>query len=304
MEALIPEIKEISDYVSATQLVTYSDVAGATMFVYDYFLTLGMEVDLVWSSNWSLMNVLFIAQRYLPFLDAAVLCFLPQFSTTIAPSHCRILGIIRGLLMVTGIGLSELILTLRAWAVWDRNGRLGAALSVFFCATVAASFVVMTIFLLGLEFSNKPYPSFQGCFITSSNQLVYINWVILMIYEAVLLMLMLIRGIAAYRWGGRSALHRVVYGEGIAFYICIFVLSTLNVVVLNTLSANYLDFLSSVERCLHSILTSRVLLHIRVCIRRNVEFPAWSGDMTKIETRIRFADGDRGSGNNGVVGRC
>ncbi|EDR00860.1 uncharacterized protein LACBIDRAFT_333790 [Laccaria bicolor S238N-H82] len=173
MEALIPEIKEISDYVSATQLVTYSDVAGATMFVYDYFLTLGMEVDLVWSSNWSLMNVLFIAQRYLPFLDAAVLCFLPQFSTTIAPSHCRILGIIRGLLMVTGI----VILTLRAWAVWDRNGRLGAALSVFFCATVAASFVVMTIFLLGLEFSNKPYPSFQGCFITSSNQLVYINWI-------------------------------------------------------------------------------------------------------------------------------
>ncbi|EDR00840.1 uncharacterized protein LACBIDRAFT_333749 [Laccaria bicolor S238N-H82] len=34
-----------------------------------------MEVDLVWSSTWSLKKVLFIAQRYLPFFDAATLCF-------------------------------------------------------------------------------------------------------------------------------------------------------------------------------------------------------------------------------------
>lgn len=51
-------------------------VVGATMLLYDYFLTLGMEVDLVWSSHWSPMNVVFIAQRYLPFVDAAALCFI------------------------------------------------------------------------------------------------------------------------------------------------------------------------------------------------------------------------------------
>ncbi|EDR00927.1 uncharacterized protein LACBIDRAFT_312913 [Laccaria bicolor S238N-H82] len=188
MEALIPEIKQFSDYVSATQRVSCSYVAGATMFLYDYFLTLGMEVDLVWSSNWSLMNVLFIAQRYLPFLDAAALCFVPQFSTTINPSHCKIIVIIRSckLLILTGIGLSELILTLRAWAVWNRNGRLGAALSVFFFSMTAAGFLVMTIFLRGIEFSDRPYPSFQGCFITGSNKLVYITcqWVLLMVYDA------------------------------------------------------------------------------------------------------------------------
>ena len=62
--------------ISWTYLRLDTTVAGATMFLWDYSLTLGMEVDLVWSSTWSLMKVLFIAQRYLPFFDAAVLCFI------------------------------------------------------------------------------------------------------------------------------------------------------------------------------------------------------------------------------------
>ena len=61
--------------INWTYLILDTTVAGATMFLYDYFLTLGMEVDLVWSSNWSPMKILFIAQRYLPFFDAAALCF-------------------------------------------------------------------------------------------------------------------------------------------------------------------------------------------------------------------------------------
>jgi hypothetical protein len=31
---------------------------------------------------------------------------------------------------------------------------------------------------------DKPYPTFQGCFITSASRVVYMNWVILMAYEA------------------------------------------------------------------------------------------------------------------------
>ena len=48
------------------------------MFVYDYFLTIGMEVDLVWSAKWGFMEVVYVLQRYLPFVDAAVLCFLRE----------------------------------------------------------------------------------------------------------------------------------------------------------------------------------------------------------------------------------
>ena len=32
--------------------------------------------------------------------------------------------------------------------------------------------------------SDRPYPEFQGCFVTGLSRTVYINWVILMIFEA------------------------------------------------------------------------------------------------------------------------
>ena len=108
--------------------------------------------------------------------------------------------------LLTQMGLPLAILTLRVWAVWNRNGQLGAALSVFYFSMAAAGFLVMTMFLRGLEckllvvfiilshfhhkstsnssVSDRPYSSFQGCFISGSNKLVYINWVLLMIYDA------------------------------------------------------------------------------------------------------------------------
>ena len=40
------------------------------MFIYDYLITLGMEIDLVWFSKWSIVKVLFLFQRYSPFFDS------------------------------------------------------------------------------------------------------------------------------------------------------------------------------------------------------------------------------------------
>jgi len=56
-----------------------SKVAACTIFVYDYLLSLGMEVDLVWTSKWTFMTGLYLAQRYLPFLDSVVLVLYRQW---------------------------------------------------------------------------------------------------------------------------------------------------------------------------------------------------------------------------------
>jgi len=38
------------------------------MFLWDYIITFGMEVDLVWKSKWNFMTGLYLLQRYLPFI--------------------------------------------------------------------------------------------------------------------------------------------------------------------------------------------------------------------------------------------
>ncbi|EDR02701.1 uncharacterized protein LACBIDRAFT_308286 [Laccaria bicolor S238N-H82] len=192
------------------------------MLVYDYFLTLRMEVDLVWLSAWGPMKVLFIVQRYLPFIDAATFTLVHQSSTTINPSVCNKIEKAQGVLSVTGFILSEIILTLRVWAVWKRSKFLGIALSILLLATAAACYVFTGLFQHGLKLSNRPYPEFPGCFITGTNRLVYVNWLALMVYDSVLLVVMIIPGITAYREQGNEGLHAVVYRDGVVFYVYLF----------------------------------------------------------------------------------
>ena len=39
------------------------------IFLWDYIITFGMEVDLVWKSKWTFMKGLYLFQRYLTFVD-------------------------------------------------------------------------------------------------------------------------------------------------------------------------------------------------------------------------------------------
>ena len=53
-------------------------VAASALFIWDYILTFGMEIDLVWKSKWNLMKGLYLFQRYLPFIDTVWLVLYRQ----------------------------------------------------------------------------------------------------------------------------------------------------------------------------------------------------------------------------------
>ncbi|KAF8530563.1 hypothetical protein BU17DRAFT_60268 [Hysterangium stoloniferum] len=55
-------------------------VASFTLLLYDHFLTIGSEIDLIWPTPWSAGKVLFYATKYPALLDSAFLlytCFAP-----------------------------------------------------------------------------------------------------------------------------------------------------------------------------------------------------------------------------------
>ncbi|KAG1799754.1 uncharacterized protein HD556DRAFT_1455032 [Suillus plorans] len=51
--------------ISLNRILSYFAVAIFTGVIYDWVLTFGLEVELVWSQHWSLMTVLFLSVRYL-----------------------------------------------------------------------------------------------------------------------------------------------------------------------------------------------------------------------------------------------
>ncbi|KAG1733386.1 uncharacterized protein EDB91DRAFT_643945 [Suillus paluster] len=70
--------------IDFARVFSYFAVASFTALVYDWALTLGEEVELVWRSHWSFMTVLYVIVRYVGILYSAMnmLRSLPEVSMT------------------------------------------------------------------------------------------------------------------------------------------------------------------------------------------------------------------------------
>ncbi|KAH9485512.1 hypothetical protein JR316_0002420 [Psilocybe cubensis] len=268
MESELSNLALIIDAMHGVSMVTRAEVAAAALFVWDYFITIGMEVDLVWTSRWNSIKVLFLIQRYLPFIDT---CILTLYRDLVPRGHdeCTSFQKATGFLYITGFAVSELLLTMRVWAVWNRSKALGYLLPMAFIAVWVPAYVFMFFFANSLQFSKEPpLPGITGCFVIHASNLVIWCWTSLIIWNTITLILMLIPGWRAYKIGVNSTLSTIVYRDGTFYYIYLFILSVLNIVLAIAAAPTRRFVLTSMERCLHSMLATRVILHMRDHARR------------------------------------
>ncbi|KDR65879.1 hypothetical protein GALMADRAFT_1217888 [Galerina marginata CBS 339.88] len=225
--------------VQSHLLRTHFDLAASTVIIYDIILTLETECALVWRADWNFIKALYIFQRYLPLIDTVYLTLMYQMEGGLSKSHCRNLYYGAGWLMAAGFASSELILTLRAWAVWNRNRRLTIILPILWVIVWSPVIGVMVPFLRSIEIGDPPYPAFPGCFVLSCGPLLAICFVMLTVWDTLMLGLILVPGIRTYQSGANSRLFDVVYRDGVIYYIYIFVLSIFNVVAITKFPVSY-----------------------------------------------------------------
>ncbi|KAG1822142.1 hypothetical protein EV424DRAFT_823199 [Suillus variegatus] len=51
--------------INSNIFFTYWAVAASVVVVYDWALTLGQEIELIWRQRWSLMTMLYLVIRYI-----------------------------------------------------------------------------------------------------------------------------------------------------------------------------------------------------------------------------------------------
>ncbi|KIK38379.1 hypothetical protein CY34DRAFT_395457 [Suillus luteus UH-Slu-Lm8-n1] len=63
-------------YIDAQSVLNYWIVAAGIVVVYDWVLTIGQEIELIWRQRWSPMTVLYLGIRYigLPYSIVNQLC--------------------------------------------------------------------------------------------------------------------------------------------------------------------------------------------------------------------------------------
>ncbi|KDR75682.1 hypothetical protein GALMADRAFT_248296 [Galerina marginata CBS 339.88] len=268
-------------------LVTYADVAASTVFAYDWLITLSMEIELIWRSRWNFIKILFLLQRYLPFLDT---CFLELYRQLafLTVKQCQRVPFYYGFLYITGFVLSEALLGIRVWALWNREKRLSILLPIVFVAIWVPIYYAMYKYVDSLKYAQEPFSGFRGCFIIEAKEYLIWAWVGLLLWNFVTLSLTLIHGIRSYRSGITSRLASVIYRDGAYYYLYLFIFSILNIFFTATLQPAKRVVLLSLERCLHSVFASRVLLHMRAQVKQpniaGIEMGSGTGTGTQVQT--------------------
>ncbi|KAJ3572590.1 hypothetical protein NP233_g2982 [Leucocoprinus birnbaumii] len=264
MEALGPLqlLQEVIVGVERSRQVNYCNVASITIMALDWLLTFEMEVSLIWTAKWNTTKILYFLTRYLPFIDTSIVIY-HQFGYALPVSVCKTTYQYAAFMFVFGMAFAELILTLRTWAVWEKDRRLTYALPALFAAVWISGFTIIGFYLRSTHHMASPVPQLFGCIVQDANQILASCYILLMGYDACILALMVVRGIAAFRSGGDSQFMRVVYSDGIIYYIYLFTLSFVNTIIILKLPGDYVNLMVMVERVIHSVLACRVVLHIR-----------------------------------------
>ncbi|KAG1799731.1 uncharacterized protein HD556DRAFT_61430 [Suillus plorans] len=136
--------------IDSNIFLSYWIVAAAAVVVYDWVLTVGQEIELIWRQHWSLMTVLYLVIRYIgmPFSVINFLRIMPLVSLTDAVSN-----IIYNILNWTSVAVAAMlgvIIIARLHAMYQKSRSMLIFLVTIFLAVNIACGVITAI---GLEHS-------------------------------------------------------------------------------------------------------------------------------------------------------
>ncbi|KAG2143736.1 hypothetical protein DEU56DRAFT_248718 [Suillus clintonianus] len=243
------------------QLLSYIYTSMTTFWIYDYACSLHEEWKFLLRSRWSQVKALYVITRYLPFvLITMYLCL--NFTPNANPNKCRSLINIYSSFCQISIICSGSFFVLRTYALWNNNRTvLAGMLSAVFAITVA-SVSIRFITISTSYVTTSAIPGIPGCYWSSSGVQFFMPFILLFVFQLVLISLTLTRVIQSWR-SVKGHLHAILVTHNISYYACGLLLSAVNVLipVLFSDSACY-SVLEDFQVLILAILSTRMHLHL------------------------------------------
>ncbi|KAG1733573.1 uncharacterized protein EDB91DRAFT_1348720 [Suillus paluster] len=169
-----------------------STVAASAAVVYDWALTFGQEVELVWMQRWSLMTVLYLITRYagIPFTIIYIILDLLPISLTDAVSGIMY-SALNWINVITAVML-DVIMIARLHAMYQGSRKMLIFLIVSFLAVNIACIVMAAI---GLKYIGSEEYVLSGahmCSYTYEGDVIFLTrmvWTLTLIWEVLALCL-------------------------------------------------------------------------------------------------------------------
>lgn len=239
-------------------------VVSLTLLVAEYFHTLELEVDVIWTAPWNLVKGLYFADRILPFL---VIPFVLVYNLMPYPTskQCTVIFSIPWIGITLCILLSEAILYVRLYALSGHARWTLLVILINGSAIFIVCSVLLIFYLARGSWGPSQFPSNPGCVgqFTDNGQLVMIGYAFLLYSVVATMLLCMYFGIRLFWSSRQSPLIKIFYRDGTFYFVVLALMSISNGIVALFLPARYRFILAPPQAVLHSTLSIRMVLHLR-----------------------------------------
>ncbi|KAG1748431.1 uncharacterized protein EDB91DRAFT_878893 [Suillus paluster] len=131
--------------INLTRISSYFVVASSAGVMYDWALSFGQEVELVWRQRWSLMTVLYLSVRYVGIIYIVISIMLNVPTIPVTPVVSYIMYVTRNWTNVAVFVILGVIMITRLHAMYQGSRMMLIFLVVVFLAVKIATVVITAI---------------------------------------------------------------------------------------------------------------------------------------------------------------
>jgi len=254
-------------------MLGYLLVAVMTILFYDFLLTLSREVGLFQHRQWNAVRLLHFVIRLTQILDIGFVAALARTSNPTV-NECEIWLNAQTWINLVGYVAVEIIFIIRTYAIWNKNKQIGTFLFTLLVFVGTGGALILKYFYVdSIEFFDFTglFNSVQGCYGTNpSTNLLWITYLLLLIHESAILLFTLLRSLRNKSYD-TSYLFLIIFRDGVSVYVCLFVISIINIILLNARQFRLLSVgFTFLHRTLNAILCIRLLSNIREAVGQEV----------------------------------
>ncbi|KAF7345056.1 hypothetical protein MVEN_01668900 [Mycena venus] len=218
---------------SDLRIISYVEVGCLALLTYDTLLNLDLEYRHIWSSKWGLIKCLYLWSRYGTFFDTS-LAVLKRIDRDINldPLKCNTLSKFITIFSGFGIGITEIILMTRTYALYGRSKKVLVFFMILWLSIGGFSIWAVINWMESVQVD--PLPGIS-CDLYNSNDILLLCYIALLAGETVIVLLTLWKGFHTFYLVGSDAQYSHLitsfYRDGIMFYL-VMLLTFIVVVVL------------------------------------------------------------------------
>lgn len=273
-------MSQVSDiqFASDILIANYAAVAFVMILLYDYVLTFGEEVEFIWKQKISVGSILFLFNRYMPMIDLVIAMNSYTNRAIQQDKFCLPWVRIDVWITVLCVGIIDVLLLLRTWALWGRSKTILICLSVLLVACIlAASGTSLYYSLTVVEFPSLD--NIRSCLYTIPNiNIIYGSYVSSILFDSTVMILTLIKAVPARQPNGLTPLITQLLKDGVQYFVIIFLTAIVNMIMVNLAPPAPSATLSILYLVMASTLGCRLILNLRGSILR----PAYNEENTTI----------------------